>query len=327
MFTMKRQLSISIFVFVLGLLHSFVVSAQEYPNKPVRVIVPFAVGGGADIVARLVFQKLSLRLGQSFIIDNRGGAGGISGTDAVAKSAPDGYTLLLGQTGPNAINPSLFPQVPYDPERDFAPIIQLTSFSYVVGLNNQIPAKNLQEFIRLVKDNPEKYSFASAGMGSSGQITAEQFMRATGTKMVHVPYKGGGPALIDAMAGVVSLTFGDIAAITPMVQANRINAVAVTSKNRSKFLPNIPTVAESGYPGFEALAWQAVLAPAKTSPAIINKLNAELNEVLKDNEVREKLLSNGLEIVGGTPKEFGDYIRSEIIKYKKIIQEANIKID
>jgi len=325
MFTMKRQFSI--FVFILGLLHSYVVSAQEYPNKPVRVIVPFAVGGGADIVARLVFQKLSLRLGQSFIIDNRGGAGGISGTDAVAKSAPDGYTLLLGQTGPNAINPSLFPQVPYDPERDFAPIIQLTSFSYVVGLNNQIPAKNLQEFIRLVKDNPEKYSFASAGMGSSGQITAEQFMRATGTKMVHVPYKGGGPALIDAMAGVVSLTFGDIAAITPMVQANRINAVAVTSKNRSKFLPNIPTVAESGYPGFEALAWQAVLAPAKTSPAIINKLNAELNEVLKDSEVREKLLSNGLEIVGGTPKEFGDYIRSEIIKYKKIIQEANIKID
>jgi tripartite-type tricarboxylate transporter receptor subunit TctC len=325
MFTLKRQ--ISIFIFVLGLLHPYLVSAQEYPNKPVRVIVPFAVGGGADIVARLVFQKLSLRLGQSFIIDNRGGAGGIAGTDAVAKSAPDGYTLLLGQTGPNAINPSLFPQVPYDPEKDFAPIIQLTSFSYVVGLNNQIPAKNLQEFIRLLKDNPEKYSFASAGMGSSGQITAEQFMRATGTKMVHVPYKGGGPALIDAMAGVVSLTFGDIAAITPMVQANRINAVAVTSKNRSKFLPNIPTVAESGYPGFEALAWQAVLAPAKTPPAIINKLNAELNEVLKDNEVREKLLSNGLEIVGGTPKEFGDYIRSEIVKYKKIIQEANIKID
>jgi tripartite-type tricarboxylate transporter receptor subunit TctC len=325
MFSLKRQ--ISIFIFVLGLLHPYLVSAQEYPNKPVRVIVPFAVGGGADIVARLVFQKLSLRLGQSFIIDNRGGAGGIAGTDAVAKSAPDGYTLLLGQTGPNAINPSLFPQVPYDPEKDFAPIIQLTSFSYVVGLNNQIPAKNLQEFVRLVKDNPEKYSFASAGMGSSGQIAAEQFMRATGTKMVHIPYKGGGPALIDAMAGVVSLTFGDIAAITPMVQANRINAVAVTSKNRSKFLPNIPTVAESGYPGFEALAWQAVLAPAKTPPAIINKLNTELNEVLKDNEVREKLLSNGLEIVGGTPKEFGDYIRSEIIKYKKIIQEANIKID
>ena len=325
MFTLKRQ--ISIFIFVLGLLHPYFVSAQEYPNKPVRVIVPFAVGGGADIVARLVFQKLSLRLGQSFIIDNRGGAGGIAGTDAVAKSAPDGYTLLLGQTGPNAINPSLFPQVPYDPEKDFAPIIQLTSFSYVVGLNNQIPAKNLQEFVRLVKDNPEKYSFASAGMGSSGQIAAEQFMRATGTKMVHIPYKGGGPALIDAMAGVVSLTFGDIAAITPMVQANRINAVAVTSKNRSKFLPNIPTVAESGYPGFEALAWQAVLAPAKTPPAIINKLNTELNEVLKDNEVREKLLSNGLEIVGGTPKEFGDYIRAEIQKYKKIIQEANIKID
>jgi tripartite-type tricarboxylate transporter receptor subunit TctC len=325
MFTLNRFLHI--FILLIGLSHIFQVSAQEYPNKPVRVIVPFAVGGGADIVARLVFQKLSTRLGQSFVVDNRGGAGGIAGTDAVAKASPDGYTLLLGQTGPNAINPSLFSQVPYDPERDFAPIIQLTSFSYVIGLNNQIPAKNLQEFIQLVKENPGKYSFASAGMGSSGQIAAEQFMRTTGTKMIHVPYKGGGPALIDAMAGVVTLTFGDIAAITPMVQANRINAVAVTSKNRSKFLPNIPTVAESGYPGFEAIAWQAVLAPAKTPPAIINKLNLELNEVLKDNEVREKLISNGLEIAGGSPKEFGDYIHSEIRKYKRIIQEANIKLD
>jgi tripartite-type tricarboxylate transporter receptor subunit TctC len=325
MFTANRVLQTIIFIF--GLSQVLYTSAQEYPNKPVKVIVPFAVGGGADIVARLVFQKLSIRLGQSFVIDNRGSAGGIAGSDAVAKASPDGYTLLLGQTGPNAINPSLFPQVPYDPERDFSPIIQLTSYPYLIALHNQIPVKNLQEFIQSAKNNPDKYSFSTAGKGSSAQIAAELFMRSTQIKMIHVPYKGAGPALIDAMAGVVSLTFGDAGSSTPMVQSNRIKGLAVTSKNRSKLLPNVPTVAESGYPGFEAVAWHAVLAPAKTSPVIINKLNAELNEVLRDPEVREKLLSNGLEIVGGSPREFSDYIHSEIQSYKKIIQEANIKID
>ena len=325
MFSLNRILQTIIFSLFLS--QALYTSAQEYPNKPVKVIVPFAVGGGADIVARLVFQKLSIRLGQPFVIDNRGGAGGIAGADAVAKASPDGYTLLLGQTGPNAINPSLFPQVPYDPEKDFSPIIQLTSYPYLIALHNQIPVKNLQEFIQSAKNNPDKYSFSTAGKGSSAQIAAELFMRTTQIKMIHVPYKGAGPALIDAMAGVVSLTFGDAGSSTPMVQSNRIKGLAVTSKNRSKLLPNVPTVSESGYPGFEAVAWHAVLAPAKTSPAIINKLNSELNEILKDQEIREKLLSNGLEIVGGSPREFSDYIHSEIQSYKKIIQEANIKID
>jgi tripartite-type tricarboxylate transporter receptor subunit TctC len=325
MFSLNRILQAVIFGLFLS--HALYTSAQEYPNKPVKVIVPFAVGGGADIVARLVFQKLSIRLGQPFVIDNRGGAGGIAGADAVAKASPDGYTLLLGQTGPNAINPSLFPQVPYDPEKDFSPIIQLTSYPYLIALHNQIPVKNLQEFIQSAKNNPDKYSFSTAGKGSSAQIAAELFMRTTQIKMIHVPYKGAGPALIDAMAGVVSLTFGDAGSSTPMVQSNRIKGLAVTSKNRSKLLPNVPTVAESGYPGFEAVAWHAVLAPAKTSPAIINKLNSELNEILKDQEIREKLISNGLEIVGGSPREFSDYIHSEVQSYKKIIQEANIKID
>lgn len=304
-----------------------VVRADEYPNKPVRVIVPFATGGGADIVARLVFQKLSARLGQSFIIDNRGSAGGIIGTDAVAKSVPDGYTLLLGQTGPNAINPSLFPQVPYDPEKDFSPIIQLTSYPYVIAMNQQIPAKNLMEFIQLVKDHPDQYSFSTAGKGSSAQLAAELFMKATQTKMIHAPYKGAGPALMDAISGVVSITFGDAGSSIPMVQANRIKGLAVTSKNRSKLLPSVPTVAESGYPGFEAVAWHGVLAPAKTPSTIINLLNRELKEVLKDPEVKERLLSDGLEIIGGSPNNFSDYIHIEIITWKKIIQESQIKLD
>jgi len=322
-----RNKAFQFILLLLCIVSQSTLKADEYPNKPVRVIVPFATGGGADIVARLVFQKLSAKLGQSFIIDNRGSAGGIIGTDAVAKSAPDGYTLLLGQTGPNAINPSLFPQVPYDPEKDFSPIIQLTSYPYVIAMNQQIPAKNLTEFIQLVKDRPDQYSFSTAGKGSSAQLAAELFMKATQTKMIHAPYKGAGPALMDAIGGVVSITFGDAGSSIPMVQANRIKGLAVTSKNRSKLLPNVPTVAESGYPGYEAVAWHGILAPAKTPPNIINQLNKELKEVLKDPEVKERLLIDGLEIVGGSPKEFGDYIHVEVIKWKKIIQDAQIKLD
>ncbi len=322
-----QKIFIQIIALVLGIVSQSLAFADEYPNKPVKVIVPFAIGGGADIVARLVFQKLSARLGQPFVIDNRGSAGGIMGTDAVAKSAPDGYTLVFGQTGPIAINPTLFPKVPYDPEKDFSPIIQLASYPYIIGANLQIPVKNLAEFIQLVKDHPNQYSFSTAGKGSSAQLAAELFMKATQTKMIHAPYKGAGPALTDAIAGVVSITFGDAGSSIPMVQSNRIRALAVTSKNRSKLIPDVPTVAESGYPGFEAVAWHSVLAPAKTPPAIIQLLNKELQEVLKDPEVKDRLQSYGLEIIGGSPKEFADYIRTEIIKWKKIIQESQIKLD
>jgi len=324
---LPQKIFIQIIALVLGIVSQSQAFAEDYPSKPVKVIVPFAIGGGADIVARLVFQKLSVRLGQPFVIDNRGSAGGIMGTDAVAKSAPDGYTLVFGQTGPIAINPTLFPQVPYDPEKDFSPIIQLASYPYIIGANLQIPAKNLAEFIQLVKDHPNQYSFSTAGKGSSAQLAAELFMKATQTKMIHAPYKGAGPALTDAIAGVVSITFGDAGSSIPMVQSNRIRALAVTSKNRSKLIPDVPTVAESGYPGFEAVAWHSVLAPAKTPSAIIQLLNRELQEVLKDPEVKDRLQSYGLEIVGGSSKDFADYIRTEIIKWKKIIQEAQIKLD
>lgn len=301
--------------------------AEVYPSKPVRLVVPFAPGGGADIVARLVFQKLSVRMGQPFIIENRGSAGGIIGTDMVAKATPDGYTLLLGQTGPNAINPALFAKIPYDPIKDFAPVIQLTSYPYVIALHPAVPVKTLQDLVTLAKAKPGTLSFGTAGTGSSAQLAAELFMRSTQISMTHIPYKGAGPALVDTMGGVVSLTFGDAASATPMVNSNRVRALAVTSKRRSPLLPEVPTVAESGYPGFEAVAWHAVLAPAKTPLEIIRKLNFELAAVLNESEVREKLAKDGIEIVGTSPEDFALYIKNEVEKWGKVVRDANIKLE
>jgi len=298
-----------------------------YPDRPVKVIVPFAAGGGADIVGRLVFQKLSTRLGQTFIIENRGSAGGIIGADLVAKAVPDGYTLLLGQTGPNAINPALFTKMPYDPIKDFSPVIQLTSYPYVIVLNPAVPAKNLQELIALAKAKPGSLSYGTAGTGSSGQLAAELFMQATNISMTHIPYKGAGPALVDTISGVVSLTFGDAASATPLVTVNSLRAVAVTGKHRSALLPQIPTVIESGYPSFEAVAWHAVLAPAKTPPEIIQKLNLEIAAVLSDPEIQKRLSKDGIEIIGTSSEDFSIYIKNEVAKWGKVVREANIKLE
>ncbi|MEI7428000.1 MAG: tripartite tricarboxylate transporter substrate binding protein [Betaproteobacteria bacterium] len=302
-------------------------SLAAYPDRPVKVVIPFAAGGGADIVGRLVFQKLSTRLGQSFVIENRGSAGGIIGADMVAKAAPDGYTLLLGQTGPNAINPALFSKMPYDPIKDFSPIIQLTSYPYVIVVNPNVPVKNLQELIALSKAKPGSLSFGTAGTGSSAQLAAELFMQATNITMTHIPYKGAGPALMDTMAGVVSLTFGDAASATPLVTSNSLRAIAVTSKRRSALLPQVPTVIESGYPGFEAVAWHAVLAPAKTPPEIIQKLNSEIAIVLSDPELQKRLSQDGIEIIGSSAEDFSIYIKNEVAKWAKVVRDANIKLD
>jgi len=302
-------------------------SLAAYPDRPVKVVIPFAAGGGADIVGRLVFQKLSTRLGQSFVIENRGSAGGIIGADMVAKAAPDGYTLLLGQTGPNAINPALFSKMPYDPIKDFSPIIQLTSYPYVIVVNPNVPVKNLQELIALSKAKPGSLSFGTAGTGSSAQLAAELFMQATNITMTHIPYKGAGPALMDTMAGVVSLTFGDVASATPLVTSNSLRAIAVTSKRRSALLPQVPTVIESGYPGFEAVAWHAVLAPAKTPPEIIQKLNSEIAIVLSDPELQKRLSQDGIEIIGSSAEDFSIYIKNEVAKWAKVVRDANIKLD
>ncbi|GAA4333118.1 tripartite tricarboxylate transporter substrate binding protein [Pigmentiphaga soli] len=302
-------------------------SAANYPSRPVRVIVPFAPGGGADVIARLVFAKLQARLGQPFVIDNRGSAGGIVGTDAVAKAAPDGYTLLLGQTGPNAINPSLFNKMPYDPIRDFAPVIQLTAYPYVIVANPKVPVKSLKDLIDQSKAKPDSFTFGSAGTGSSGQLAGELFMRTVGIKMTHVPYKGAGPALSDTLAGNISLTFGDIAASTPLVRAGQLRALAVTGPKRTPLLADVPTVAESGYPGFDAQAWHAVYAPAGTPKPIIDKLNTELAAVLKDPEIQERFAKDGIEAVGKSPEDFARYTKEEVDKWGATVRAAGIKLD
>lgn len=302
-------------------------AAEGYPSRPVKVVVPFAAGGGADVVARLIFGRLSARLGQSFVIENRGGAGGIVGTDAVAKAPPDGYTLLLGQTGPNALNPSLFARIPYDPVADFAPVVQLTAYPYVIVVHPSVPAKTLAELVAMAKAEPGKVNFGTAGTGSSAQLAAELFMRTTGTKMTHVPYKGAGPALADTVAGVIALTFGDMASSTPLVTAGRLRALAVTGTRRTFLLPQVPTVIESGYPGFEALAWHGVYAPAKTPPEIVDKLNREIASVLAEPEVKDKLLKDGIEPIGASPAAYAAYTREEIRKWGAIVREAGIRLE
>jgi tripartite-type tricarboxylate transporter receptor subunit TctC len=298
-----------------------------YPDHPVRVIVPFAVGGGADIIARLVFQKLSEKMGQSFVIDNRGGAGGIVGTDAAAKARPDGYTLLLGQTGPNALNPNLFKKLPYDAVKDFAPVTQLTSYPYVIVVPPSLPVHNLQQLLELAKAEPGKLTYGSAGTGSSGQLAAELFQRTAGVKLNHVPYRGAGPALSDTLTGVLSMTFGDVASATPLVVAGQLRALAVTGTHRSSLLPDVPTAQEAGLKGYDATAWHAVLVPAGTPPEIVQKLSASLAEIVKEPAMRERLSRDGIEAVGSSPQDFATFIQAEINKWGTVIKEADIKLN
>ena len=301
--------------------------AAAYPSRPVRVVVPFAAGGGADVVARLVFTRLSARMGQSFVIDNRGGAGGIVGTDAVAKAAPDGYTLLLGQTGPNALNPALFSKIPYDAVADFAPVVQLTAYPYVIAVHPASPFASLRELVAEAKTKPGTVAFGTAGTGSSAQLAAELFMRITGTTLIHVPYKGAGPALMDTAAGVTPVAFGDIAGATPLVTSGRLRGLAVTGTRRTPLLANVPTIAEAGYPGAEALAWHGVYAPARTPVEIVAKLNAEIAAVLAEPAVRDRLRQEGLETVGASPAAFGEYTRAEIRKWGEIVRAAGIRVE
>lgn len=303
------------------------VAQAAYPDRPVRVIVPFAAGGGADIVARLVFKGVGEQLGKAFIIDNRGGAGGIIGADAVAKADPDGYTLLLGQSGPNAINPSVYSKLPYDARKDFAPVTQLTRYPYVIAAKKQLPVDNLKELIALAKRQPGTLTVSTAGQGSSAHLAIELFMRQAGISINAVPYKGAGPALLDVVGGVVDLTFGDAASASKQAQAKNVKALAVTGAKRSPLIPDVPTVAEAGVPGYEASAWHAVLAPRGTPDAIVHTLQAAIAKVLADPALKARLAEDGIETVGSTPEEFNRALQAEIEKWHQVVVEANIKLE
>jgi tripartite-type tricarboxylate transporter receptor subunit TctC len=301
--------------------------AQSYPVKPVKTIVPFPAGGTTDILGRIVAQKLSERLGQQFIIDNRGGAGGNIGADAVAKSAPDGYTLLVGTVGTNAINASLYAKMPYDTARDFAPVGLIAAVPNVLVVHPAVPAKSVKELIDLLKSKPGEFNFASSGNGTSIHLSGELFKTMTGVSMNHIPYKGSAPALTDLIGGQVQLMFDNLPSSIPHIKAGRLRALAVTSAKRSAALPDIPTIAEAAVPGFDASSWFALFAPAGTPKEIVMKLNSELNAILQLADVREKFAAQGAEPTEFNPEQFTAFTQGEQAKWARVVRESGAKVD
>lgn len=299
--------------------------AQDYPNRPVRMIVAVPPGGPADTLARLVGPHLTAALGQTVVIDNRAGANGGIAYDIAARSDPDGYTFVLVAAGV-AINPSLYPNVPYHPIRDFAPITLGITVPNILVVHPSVAAKSVAELVAVIKAKQGGFTFASAGNGTSGHLALELFRLSTKTSFVHVPYKGGAPALQETIAGQTQALFSIALAATPQVKAGKVRALAITSAQRSPVAPDLPTVAESGYPGFEVIGWFGWLAPAKTGKAIVGRLNQELVRALQTPEVKERLLSMATVPVGDKPEEFARFIRSEHEKWARVIKAANIKL-
>jgi tripartite-type tricarboxylate transporter receptor subunit TctC len=298
---------------------------QIYPAKPIRMIVAYPPGGGTDIVGRVVAQKLGEALGQAVVVENRGGASGNIGTELVARAAPDGYTVLMGNVAPNAINVSLFKNLPFDPVADFAPVTLVASTPNILVVHPSTPARTVSEVIALAKAKPGTLNFASAGVGSSSHLAGELFRILAGAEIVHVPYKGAGPAMVDVLSGQVQLYFATMPAAMPHVKSGKLAAIAVTSAKRSPALPDAPTIAESGVPGYEASTWYGLLAPAHTPGAAVARLHQATVKILADAALREKLADQGFEPVGDSPGEFGAYIKSEIAKWGKVIRDAGIR--
>ena len=301
-------------------------AADDYPSRPIRIIVPYAPGGGADTVARIVARRVSDTLGQPIVIENRTGAGAILGTEFVAKAEPDGYTLLLGQSGPISINPAVYKDLRYDPVKDFAPVTMTTAYPYILVVNAKLPARSLPEFVALAKSQPGAMNYGTTGIGAANHLVAELFNGKAGLKMTHIPYRGTALAVGDLVAGQVTMVFGDPISVLPHMQSGSLRALAVTSLQRSAVAPEVPTVAESGFPGFDALAWHGILAPAKTPPAIVKKLNAEIVNALRHPETQALLVKQAMQTVGNTPEEFAAFIRNDIAVWKAVATEADVSV-
>lgn len=299
--------------------------AQTYPAKTIRFIVPFSAGGGADIVARAIGQKLSDSLGQQIVIDNRTGAAAIIGTEIAAKSPPDGYTIILGQTGPNSINPGLYERLPYDSLKDFAPITLTTTYPYVLVVHPSISAKTVKELIGIAKAKPNQLTYASAGNGAANHLAAELFKSMAGISMVHVPYKASAPALIDVLGGHASMMLDPVITAMPHVKLGKLRALGVTSLKRSPVASELPTFAETGLPGYEAIGWHGILAPAGTPREIVAKLNSEIVSVLRTPEMRTRFAEQGAEAVGNTPEQFLEFLKSDLAKWAKVIKAAGVR--
>jgi len=298
-----------------------------YPAKAIRYVVPFPAGGPLDIVARAIGQELTKAWNQPVIIDNRPGAGGNIGADLVAKAPPDGYTILMGAVSTHAINPTLYTKLPYDPIKDFAPVTLITSVPNVLVVHPSLPAKNVPELIALAKARPGQLNYASGSTGSAGHLAGELFDTMAGVRMTHIPYKGAAPAVIDLIAGHVSLMFDNLASALPNIKAARVRALAVTTLKRSPLLPELPTISESGLRGFDVSTWFGIFAPAGTPPEIVAKLNAEVVRLLHTAEMRERLALLGAEPIGNKPEELSAFIKTEIPKYAKVVKASGAKVD
>jgi tripartite-type tricarboxylate transporter receptor subunit TctC len=299
--------------------------ASDYPSRPIRLVVPFVAGGSTDIIARVLGQKLAEQWGRQVVVDNRGGANGVIAMEIVARAAPDGYTLVLGYIANLGTAPALNPKLPYDPVKDYAPISHVASAPSIGVLHPGVPAKNLQDLIALARAKPEAISFGSAAVGSMGHLSGELINRLAGVRMQHVPYKGGGQAVIDVVAGQIPLVIIGMTAATPHVRAGRLRAIFTTGAIRSFAFPDVPTVAEQGFPGFSADAWYGLLAPARTPRPIVDKLHAEVVRIVKLPDAKERLANVGFEIVGSSPEEFSKLIRDEIPKWTKVVREGAIR--
>ena len=316
--------------FLLITVAAFVISpaiAETWPTRPIRFIVPFAPGGGGDVVGRIIGQRMSEQLGKPLIIDNRAGGGGTLGCELAAKAAPDGYTLLLGNVGPIAVGPALYPKLAYDPVRDFAPVTMIASFPNLLVANPGLPFKTVPELVAYAKSRPGTLNFASAGAGTSTHLAGELFKSVAGIDVVHVPYKGGAAAMTDIIAGQVAYYFGTMPSSMPLAKAGKLRALAVTSLTRSPAAPEVPTIAESGYPKFETAAWYGLMFPTSTPREIVARTNAATMVVLALPDIRERLVHEGSEPLGSTPAQFGAYIKAEIAKWSGVVKAANLKAD
>jgi len=298
----------------------------EYPNRPIRIIVAYTPAGTTDILARALGQKMTERWGQAVIVENRPGANGNIGTEIAARATPDGYTLLMATSATHGINVTLYPKLPWHPQRDFEPISLVALVPNLLVVNNALPVKSVKELIAYAKANPGKLSFGSPGIGSTAHLCVELFKTLTGTSMVHVPYKGSAGVLADVAGGQIQLTMDNMPVYLPQVKAGKIRALAVSSAKRSAAAPDIPTVAEAGAPGFDAQAWFALFAPAKTPKAIVAKVADETRRILKLPDVNERIGALGAQPVGGTPQELAAFVGTEITKWRKVIQDANVKL-
>jgi tripartite-type tricarboxylate transporter receptor subunit TctC len=314
-------------VLLLAVLAVPAMSQDRYPSKPLRLIVPFAPGGSTDIFARLIAERAQGPLGQPVVVENRAGAAGKMGAEAVVRAAPDGYTLLMATTGVMAINNALYKNMTYDAAKDLEPVVYVASITNILIVPPDFPAKNVAELVALARKEPGKLSFASSGAGASTHMSAELFKAMTGTDILHVPYKGSGPALPDLMAGRVHMMFENAPGAISHIKAGKLRALAQTGLKRSASLPDIPTLAESGVPGYESLSWSGIAVAAGTPRAVIDRLNKDLNGVLAMPEMRQKIAEQGAETIGGAPEAFAQHIRAERDKWSRLIREKNIVVN